>query len=120
MSFNTSLINDVEKIFKDLTNPATAIEGRTVGTTAVTFTTPLTGGIPYLLFSNGATAYYTLDGTTPTLADGTSAKGMVAPNGLYEPMIVNLGTSGTLKVIVSGSVSSFVTLQRASLSSSIG
>lgn len=119
MGYDKSQIDDQKDIWSDNLSPKIAIEKRTVGTTAVTFSHPLTGGIPYMLFSNGATVYYTLEGTTPTLAEGTSAAGCVAPNGLYEPVYIPKGETATLKAICSGSVASFVTLQRASLSSSV-
>lgn len=109
---------DLRRLQSDPRSPKSAIEGRTVGTTAVTFSHPLTGGIGYAIYSNGATGYYTLEGTAPTLADGTSAKGLPAPNGLFEFIGLAPGETATLKVIVSGSVSSFVTLLRTSLSSS--
>ena len=111
--------DDYARLLKDGRNPKLGIEKKTVGSTAVSFTHPLTGGIPYLLFSNGAAVYYTLDGTDPTLADGTTAAGLAAPNGAFEPIFLAPGETATLKAICSGSTAAFVTLQRLSLSSSV-
>lgn len=100
---NPAKSHDSQTIFSDFTSPAKATEKVTLTADSVsTLSTLLQRGRGYVLVSIGDKAWFTLDGTTPTYADGTDG-GMPLLDGQERPvMIPSSFSSGTVKLVSAG------------------
>lgn len=123
MGYNNAKIRDQFNIWADNVAPREAIEAKVVAGSVITFAHPITGGVPYVLLSDGGTVYFTLNGTNPALSDGiaSASLGIPVPTGKEKWLMTDAaqGASYTLKCICSGSARSFVTLYKHSISASL-
>lgn len=120
MSINLGRIKDQSWIWEDRISPREGIETKVVAGSAITFAHPITGGVPYAIFSETNAVYFTLNGSSPAVADavGAAGIGIPVPAGRERLFMLEPDTSATLKCIASGSNRAQVSLYRLSISSS--
>ena len=113
-----SLTSEFVDVWSDFRIPNTALESRIITSASVTtFSTSLSPGVPYILFSDGGTAYFLTNGAAPVFTPGVTNVPLPIANGEKFPLMVH--SASAIKMQCTGSVYTNVTLYRAVISQSV-